>query len=146
MPRRMKATIVITDDEGNTWEHELSLVTHRRTGEGPKATRPAKTEPAEPRKPVRSRQTADLDFSLPIRPFMKRYAKGVSGPKKFAILVAHLAKGDLKTEVNFKEIEKHWNKMTQLMDGRFNSAHASRARDHGWVDSPRHGVYKLLSG
>jgi hypothetical protein len=100
----------------------------------------------EPRKPVRSAKSAELDFSLPIRPFMKRYAKGVSGPRKFAILVAHLAKGDLETEVAFKDVEKQWNKMTQLMDGRFNSAHASRAKDNGWVDSPRHGIYKLLSG
>ena len=142
----MKAMIVFTDDDGNTWEHELPLVAHRRVGQGPQGPRGARAKRDEARKPPRSRQTAELDFSLPIRPFIKRYAKGVSGPRRFAILVAHLAKGDVKAEIAFKDIEKQWNKMTQLMGGRFNPAHASRAKDNGWVDSPRHGVYKLLGG
>ncbi len=142
----MKAVIVFTDDDGNTWEHELPLVAHRRVGQGPQGTRGVRAKRAEARKPPRSRQTAELDFSLPIRPFIKRYAKRVSGPRRFAILVAHLAKGDVKAEIAFKDIEKQWNKMTQLMGGRFNPAHASRAKDNGWVDSPRHGVYKLLGG
>ncbi len=142
----MKGTIVFTDDDGNTWEHELTLVAHRRAGHAAQTTRVAKAKSSEPRKPARSRQVAELDFSLPIRPFIKRYAKGASGPRKFAILVARLAEGDVKAEIAFKDIEKQWNKMTQLMDGRFNSAHASRAKDNGWVDSPKLGVYKLLSG
>ncbi len=68
----------------------------------------------------------------------------MSGPRKFAILVARLAGGDTRIEIPFKDIEKQWNKMTQLMGGRFNPSHASRAKDAGWVDSPKHGVYKLL--
>src|SRR6266446_775608 len=100
----MKAVIVFTDDDGNTWEHELPLVAHRRVGQGPQGTRGVRAKRAEARKPPRSRQTAELDFSLPIRPFIKRYAKGVSGPRRFAILVAHLAKGDVKAEIAFKDI------------------------------------------
>jgi len=65
---------------------------------------------------------------------------------KFAILVARMAKGDLKTEIALSEIERQWSKMKQPMGGPFNGAHATRAKDHGWVDSPKHGVYKLLGG
>ena len=138
---RMKATIVFTDEDGNAWEHELPLIAHPRAGRATQVTKPTKAKRAAPKK---SQQMTQLDFSLPVRPFIKRYARGASGPRKFAILVARLAKGDAKAEVAFKDIEKQWNKMTQLMGGRFNSAHASRARDNGWVDSPKHGVYKLL--
>lgn len=142
----MRATIVFTDDDGNTWEHELPLVAHRGAGHAAQVTKPAKAKRAEPKRAARSEQMTELDFSLPVRPFIKRYTKGATGPRKFAILVARLAKGDAKAEVAFKDIEKQWNKMTQLMGGRFNPAHASRAKDHGWVDSPKHGVYQLLSG
>ena len=142
----MKASIVVTDDDGNTWEHQLTLVARRHTGDAAEVTRPTKAKRAEPKKPGRSQRTTELDFSLPVRPFIKRHAKGASGPRKFSILVARLANGDVKAEVAFKDIEKQWNKMTQLMGGRFNPAHASRAKDNGWVDTPKHGVYKRLGG
>ena len=139
----MKASIVITDDGGNTWEHELTLV--KKVGRLTAVARPVESaKPSASAKRSRTRQRPDLDFSLPVRPFVKRYASGTSGPRKFAILVARLAAGDTGVEIPFKDIEKQWNKMTQLMGGRFNPSHASRAKDAGWVDSPKHGVYKLL--
>lgn len=141
----MKIQIILTDDDGNTWERELEL--NRRGGRG-ETNRRSRKKAAAAHAPkssdARPGRMPELDFSLPLRPFMKRYAAGASGPKKFAILVARMAKGDLKAEVAFSEIEKQWNKMKQLMDGAFNGAHATRAKDHGWVDSPKHGVYKLL--
>lgn len=139
----MKAVIILTDDDGNTWEGELNLdrrgARHQRLTKGSAA-------PRAPRSTLAGGELSSLDFSLPLRPFIKRYAVGASGPMKFAILVAHMAKGDLKNEVAFSEIERQWNKMKQLMGGSFNGAHATRAKDHGWVDSPKHGVYKLLAG
>ena len=140
----MKASIVITDDAGNTWEHELTFV--NRTGRPGAVARPRETakSSASAKKVSRRGRGPDIDFSLPVRPFIKRYASGASGPRKFAILVARLAVGDTRIEIPFKDIEKQWNKMTQLMGGRFNPSHASRAKDAGWVDSPKHGVYKLL--
>jgi hypothetical protein len=141
----MKAVIVISDEAGNTWEHELTLVSRRKVSKiGATRSRPTQRTP-KAEKP-RSLHQAEMDFSLPVRPFIKRYAKGASGPRKFAILVARLASGNTKVEVPFKDIEKQWNRMTQLMGGRFNPAHASRAKDNGWVDSPKHGMYKLLTG
>lgn len=144
----MKARIVFTDDDGNTWEHELPLVSRGKSGARAGTTRPRRATAVSSSKSPKSKATdvPSLDFSLPVRPFIKRYATRASGPRKFAILVARLANGDLKREVPFSEIERQWNKMTQLMGGRFNPAHASRAKDNGWVDSPKHGVYKLLGG
>jgi hypothetical protein len=140
----MKASIVITDDAGRTWEYELTPV--HRAGRARVVARPRETAKpfASAKKVSRPQRGPDIDFSLPVRPFIKRYASGASGPRKFAILVARLAAGDTGIEIPFKDIEKQWNKMTQLMGGRFNPSHASRAKDAGWVDSPKHGVYKLL--
>lgn len=142
----MRASIVITDDAGNVWEYELALRKSAKAAEDGSTRKQGPRKSAAVRKGKQAPQKSDLDFSLPVRPFIKRYASGASGPRKFAILVARLASGDTKVEVAFKDIERQWNRMTQLMGGRFNSAHASRARDAGWVDSPKHGVYKILSG
>jgi hypothetical protein len=140
----MKASIVITDDAGNTWEYDLTLVNSARRARAVARPRETAKPSAGENKVSRPRRGADIDFSLPVRPFIKRYASGASGPRKFAILVARLAAGDTGIEIPFKDIEKQWNRMTQLMGGRFNPSHASRAKDAGWVDSPKHGVYKLL--
>ena len=142
----MKAVIILTDDDGNSWEGELTL--DRRGSRPPRRGHSGKDRSAA--KAMKSRQLVpgkrDLDFSLPLRPFVKRYAAGASGPKKFAILLARMARGDLKTEIAVSEIEKQWNRMKQPMGGSFNGAHATRAKDYGWVDSPKYGVYKLLGG
>lgn len=127
----------MTDDDGNTWEKEFDLA---------KNASPLKRSSRTASKAVRGKESSNVDFSLPLRPFMKRHAMGASGARKFAILVARMAKGDLKADVRFAEIEKQWNKMTQLMGGKFNGAHATRAKDQGWVDSPKHGMYRLIDG
>jgi hypothetical protein len=144
----MRAVITFTDDEGNTWEHELTLVSRGNRGDTSKRLGKNRTVAVRTLKSreTRATQMSDPDFSLPLRPFIKRYAAGASGPRKFAILVARMANGDLKTEIAISEIEGRWNRMTALMGGPFNGAHATRAKDHGWVDSPKHGVYKLLDG
>jgi hypothetical protein len=69
----------------------------------------------------------------------------MGGPQKFALLLAHMARGDRKTEVQFKAIEKRWKKMKSLL-GKWNGAHSIRAKEHGWVDSPKTGMYVLLPG
>lgn len=86
------------------------------------------------------------DLTLPLRPFMNRYAQGISGPRKFALLVARLSGGDSNAEVPGNDIERQWNKMKGLLGGAFNPAYSTRAKDNGWVDSPKMGVYILLPG
>lgn len=143
----MKAVIVFTDDRGKSWEHELTLVPRRDSSARTGATslRHGFARSAAKR-PTPKATTASLDFSLPVRAFIKRYARRASGPRKFVILLARLSKGEMSSEVAFTEIEREWNRMTQLMGGRFHRSHAARARENGWVDSPKKGTYKLLSG
>jgi hypothetical protein len=68
----------------------------------------------------------------------------MSGPQRFTLLLGRIVKGDLKKEVRYKEIEKHWNRMRGLMDKMaFNDFYASQARDRDWVEAKRHGSYNL---
>jgi hypothetical protein len=86
-----------------------------------------------------------VDFSLPFRPFINRYMRpNMSGREKFTLVVAFLAKGSVKTEVTLEAIQKLWNSMTSRLE-EFNLAHSTRAKDKGWVDSPKRGSYVLLA-
>ncbi len=87
----------------------------------------------------------DINFDMPLRPFVKKYGKGMSGPKKFTLLVARLAKGDLKKEIALFEVQKHWNKMKAktLLGMKFNRFYPGRAKDNDLVESRRKGFYNL---
>lgn len=89
-----------------------------------------------------SAQTATLDFDLPERAFFNRYAQSLSGPEKFALVVAYLAKGDESKEIPMRDIEDRWDKMTSLL-GMFNRAHPTRAKDRDLVNSSKKGSYHL---
>jgi hypothetical protein len=86
-----------------------------------------------------------LDFTLPVRPFVKKHARGLGGPAKFTLVLAHMAKGKSGVSVPLSSIRKAWDKMTGLLDD-LNLAYPTRAKDKGWVDSPKTGTYVLLSG
>ena len=134
----MKVHVVVTDGEGNTFEGEASLV-------AAPGTRPARrTAGAKPQKKPSARPS--LDFSLPLRAFVKRHAKGLGGPPKFTVLLARLSGGKTGVAITLKEIEKAWNRMTEPMGGRFNPAYTTRAKDNGWVDTPKMGSYALQGG
>lgn len=106
----------------------------------------AKPRRAPKKLPVPSRtQVPHLSFTLNPRAFMKRYGRALAGAQKFTVLLARLANGKTSHEVALEDIEKHWNSMTSLMDGEFNRAHTNRAKENGWVDSPKRGVYVLTT-
>jgi hypothetical protein len=88
--------------------------------------------------------TVNLDFEKPLRPFIKQYAKGMSGPNKFTLLLARLVRGDLKKQVPLNEIQAHWDKMTSksLLDLEFNHFFPAQARENDWVESKK-GLYNL---
>lgn len=127
----MKATLSIVDERGNTYvgTAELSPVANL-TGtnrEGPK--------------PVIG--NADIDFGLPIRAFARKYTSGSSGgAAKFTMLLAFIAKGSDAEDVSGERVRSEWGKLTAHL-GAFNRAHATRAKDNAWVDSPAHGTYRL---
>lgn len=132
----MKVRVVLTDGGGNTYEGEATLV-------ATSGARPSNKAPErKPRATVTVRNSPD--FSLPMRAFMKRHAKGLGGPQKFTLLVAKLSGGKIGPGISLGELEKAWNRMTGLM-GKFNPAYTTRAKDNGWVDTPKTGHYALRS-
>ena len=74
---------------------------------------------------------------------MKSYSKGLSGPKKFVLLLSCLAKGDLRKKVPLREIEGRWNRMTSLLEMNFNRFFPAQAKDNDWVESKKKGLYNL---
>ena len=97
--------------------------------------------------PVRARRsTAPApDFTSQIRHFTNKHAKGMNGQQKFTLVLAYFAKGKPNTEIKLETVRDAWNGMKGLL-GKFNTGYATRAKDNGWVDSPKAGVYVLLTG
>jgi hypothetical protein len=84
----------------------------------------------------------DIDFSINERAFAKRYAVGKSGSRKFTLLVAYLANGELDKEIELSDIRTLWNKMSaKNLLGKFNMFFASDAKNNGWVNSKKYGSY-----
>jgi hypothetical protein len=86
-----------------------------------------------------------LDFDANERAFVKAYARGLSGPKKFVLLVAYLTKGKIGEDVELNEVERQWNRMTapNLLDGKFNRFYTNAAKESGWINTKKKGLYFL---
>jgi hypothetical protein len=132
----MKVQIVLTDEGGAVFEGSADLAPQL-------SSRPTRSRARGAGSRKSSSVTAN--FSTPMRAFVKAHARTLSGPKKFALLVAYLSKNNPEKTVPFTDIEGNWNKMTGLL-GKYNPAHSTRAKDNGWVDSPKQGVYVIVPG
>jgi len=88
---------------------------------------------------------AQLDFTMSERHFVKTFGKGLSGPKKFALLVAYVCQGEVGREVALAVVERLWNRMTSdtLLGIKFNRFYPTTAKENGWVVTPKKGVYVL---
>lgn len=135
----MKAKITITDSHGTVYEGEVELVV---STENPRRGSARSPVSASTRVDAGS-PGVDVDFSLPVRAFMNRYAKGCTGPEVFALLVARLAGGEVGQEVRVNEISSEWNRMSGIL-GTFATVYGTRAKNEAWVDSPGRGVFALL--
>jgi hypothetical protein len=135
----VQISIIVTDDEGNTFQGETALVASSKEPVRKIAPKQAKMESA-------SAKPAAVGFSSPIRAFMKKHSRGMGGPQKFALLVAYMAKGDVHKQVQLSDVEKQWNKMKGVIGGVFNRNVTIRAKEHEWVDSPKQGVYVVVPG
>jgi hypothetical protein len=128
----MKATLSIVDENGNRYHGtaELSLT----------------DDPQEKTEEVPNQKASaiqNIEFGLPIRAFVKKYAAGNSGgAAKLTVLLAFLAKGKSNTEIPAETVRTEWNRLTAHL-GAFNRAHSTRAKDRAWVDSPAQGTYRL---
>ncbi len=96
-------------------------------------------------RPLDLKSSKGVDFSTPLRAFIKRYSGGMSGAKKFTLVLAYLAKGDLEKEILLTDIEKHWNRMTSktLLGMKFNRFYTAQAKENDWVDVAKQGSYHL---
>lgn len=97
------------------------------------------------RTPIERKTSADIDFSKPLRAFIKEYSDGMNGAKKFTLVLAYLAKGNLEKEILLTDIEKHWNRMTSktLLGMKFNRFYTAQAKENDWVDVVKQGSYHL---
>jgi len=90
--------------------------------------------------------TRNIDFSINERAFVKRYAVDKSGPKKFTLLLAYFAKGEVDKNFVLSDIKNHWNKMSaKNMLGKFNMFYPNDAKNRGWIDSKEYGKYNLTN-
>ena len=131
----MKVSVILTDDNGQAFQGVVELAPF-----APDTTAKQKAK-------SKAYPGVSVSFSSPIRAFIKEHARGLSGPERFTVLVAYLCKGQLGKEVSNSEVEKQWNKMKPLLGGRkLNRAHSTRAKEHGWIDSPSRGKYVICAG
>lgn len=99
-----------------------------------------------PRPATKKSSHQELDFSLNIRAFVKRYAAGKSGPRRFVLLLAFLAKGEVGVDVELEKIRNEWSKMSaKNLLGKFNRFYPNEAKTQGWADSKAHGTYCLTN-
>lgn len=106
--------------------------------------------PSRPSKSSDRTQNTDIsvNFEMNERAFVKQYANSLSsGPKKFVTILAYLAKGDTSNEVSLNDIEQLWNRTSSktLLGIKFNRFYSTTAKEHGWVNSKKRGLYSLDS-
>ena len=131
----MRVQIILTDDEANTFEGVATLTQVKSSATPPRKVRTTPT-------PINAK--VDVNFSLPIRAFVKKHGRAMSGAQRFTLLVAYMTGGSENKQILLTDIQKRWSKMTGLLGGEFNTAHSVRAKDQGWVDSPERGAYVIL--
>ena len=132
----MKIFVRVTDDDGATFEGHADLMQLPKAGATSKNT---KIKPAKPRR------FTEVTFSLNERAFMKKYTKEMSGSQKFTLLLARLVEGKVGQEISGDRIASVWNRMKNVLGGKYNGAHATRAKEAGWVNSPKWAHYALSS-
>lgn len=131
----MRVSIVVTTEDGDTFHDEAMLSAGKQSRVVSGRTKSLSGEAPH--------VATAVNLSSPVRPFMKKHARNKGGAQKFTLLLAHITKGDTKKEVGMSAIQKQRGKMKGIL-GEWNTAHATRAKDQEWVDSPKHGTYSLL--
>ncbi len=127
----MRVKIIVTNDHGQDFEGELDLTPTVKRGKSSR-TRAISTPPAD----------AKIDFGLPRRAFLRRHAKG-GGPRKFAVLLAHMTQGKTSVPVTREAVEKEWTRNRGVLGGDFRAMYATRSKEKGWTDSPGRGNFVL---
>ncbi|MDD5304946.1 MAG: hypothetical protein PHS14_17755, partial [Elusimicrobia bacterium] len=80
---------------------------------------------------------------MPLRAFLNKHAKGLSGTKQFVLILAHCAKGNESHEIELSEIQNNWERAIGVLGTKFNRSCTIRARESDWADNPRKGFFVL---
>jgi hypothetical protein len=83
-----------------------------------------------------------FDFTLNERAFVKKYIVGsnenrLNGQQTFVLLCSLLTKGKIGVPTNVGDIINLWDKCLGIIGSPFRSIYATRAKDNGWVDTPK---------
>src|SRR5438876_919941 len=92
----IRVHVTVTDESGRVFHGDVDLLS---VGQ-----QPVKRPPARGRTPTLSAAAPTVELELPLRPFLKKYASGKSGPAKFSLVVAHLAKGKANSPILYTDI------------------------------------------
>jgi hypothetical protein len=130
----MKITITLTDDNGRIFTGTTTL------SQGVK-----NAKKVHPKSKEKHSEPTKLNFELNLRAFVKIYSRGLTGPQKFTLILARMTEGKVSQTIKLEELERLWNRMAGLIGTNFNRAYANRAKDNGWVDTPKTGVYVLTN-
>ncbi len=84
-----------------------------------------------------------LNYDAHKRAFVRAHCRGLSGGQKFVLLLSYIAKGRSGSDVPLKDVERMWNRMTSLLKGKFNRKYTNDAKERGWVNTKKTGVYVL---
>jgi hypothetical protein len=103
----------------------------------------SKAARASPR--VHPASIGPLDYTMPMRAFVKKHSQNMNGAKKFVLLIAYLSKGDASQTVSLSDVESQWNKMKGkgLLGMSFNRLYTSQARENDWASTEKAGTYRL---
>lgn len=85
-------------------------------------------------KKFQDHKASGVDFSLNSRAFFRSYAKSLSGPKKFVLVVAYLTKGKVDSDATVADVLRCWNTHKKLLSGEYNGAYPTRAKEYGWIN------------
>jgi hypothetical protein len=130
----MRVTITVVDDDGRTLEGELDLA--------PVSGGRGRTSKTRKQPTPRSVPGVALDFGLPRRAFLKEHA-GDSGPKKFAVLVAHIVGGKVGAETALDTVKSEWARNQGVLGGDFQTMYVTRSKENGYTDSAKRGSVVL---
>ena len=86
-----------------------------------------------------------VNFNLNSRAFFKKYAKDMSGAKRFVLVVAYLSKTKTDSSISSDEVKNCWNKHKKLLGGKLAMVYGTRAKEGGWLDAVKYGYYNLTS-
>ena len=102
-----------------------------------------KNEAALAKDEVRLAVDPDIDFSMQARAFFKKYAKDMSGPKTFTLMVAYFVNRKSTEAASLADIQGEWSKMKSIIKPKFSPTFALRARESDWIVSPQNSLYSL---